>query len=211
MKTLPTNFSSLNSVVISSSSVGSTLAQVNVQSVFKNNKYAAIKIDNDVIEGTEGVKTFSYLNPGFEKWSSKFGRDIGFTINKEIENGRTEAVGISLYAPQLLILNLDELLEFSKSKDLKINWNKDNVNSKPYVTIMLVARQLENGDFIKENIRIQKTVNDNGTVTIDKSELQKFCTNCRLGITLLRGNYSIVDDLAVAAININSTVSTARE
>jgi hypothetical protein len=198
MKTLPTNFSSLNSVVISSSSVGSTLAQVNVQSVFKNNKYAAIKIDNDVIEGTEGVKTFSYLN-------------IGFTINKEIENGRTEAVGISLYAPQLLILNLDELLEFSKSKDLKINWNKDNVNSKPYVTIMLVARQLENGDFIKENIRIQKTVNDNGTVTIDKSELQKFCTNCRLGITLLRGNYSIVDDLAVAAININSTVSTARE
>jgi hypothetical protein len=76
---------------------------------------------------------------------------------------------------------------------------------------MLVARQLENGDFIKENIRIQKTVNDNGTVTIDKSELQKFCTNCRLGITLLRGNYSIVDDLAVAAININSTVSTARE
>ena len=105
------------------------------------------------------------------------------------------------------IINRDELLSISPDQDVTIRWERDEINDKP-VTIALIGRSYTLTDEELIDLDFTKLVNDTGSFTISRSELQMFPANISFDIVIARANQEIVNNDTVVTLYNSDLVSS---
>jgi hypothetical protein len=206
------NAENMDAITLSAVNIHGKTTQINLQKEFKGKA----KLNTSVsfsktlrLDASENFKVIAYTDEiAMNEIVPTFGSRIKLSIEKSSANLKTETTEIEVYNPQLIrITNKDVLSSVSKEEDLTILWTKDEVNNKP-VTISLLGRsQVESGQDLS-NVDLAKLVEDTGSFTISKSDLQIFPNDIRLDIVLSRGNQEVANGNTVITMYNTDLVSS---
>jgi hypothetical protein len=121
--------------------------------------------------------------------NSLYGKDVNFNISSQDLGTITG----TLRTPMLIrskINDSENLKDISLSQDIKITWNKDEINKLPILVYIIKSHSLDNTD-TKAIPQIVKQVNDNGFLYVKSSDLQIFPVGCSVDFKVVRGAYTI--------------------
>jgi hypothetical protein len=212
------NAENMNEITMSAVSIHGKIAQVNLQKEFKDeySKGAGSAYPPTVyfsksmrLDGSENMKVYAYTDQvSMDEIIPTFGNRIKISIERSSANAKIETIDVDVYNPQLIkIINRDELLSVSKDEDMTILWTKDEINNKP-VTISLIGRSFTGSDQQLPDVDLTKLVDDTGSFTISRSELQIFPNDINLDIVLSRGNQEVVNSNTVMTMYNTDLVSS---
>jgi hypothetical protein len=120
--------------------------------------------------------------------TSLYGQNLSFNLNSP-ELGNVTGTFRSPEFIRCKINDSENLPEISKSTDLKVTWNKDELNKLP--VLINIKKIPKPGDINTDIIQVNKEVNDNGILYIKSSDLQVFGVGDFIDVSVLRGNYAI--------------------
>ncbi len=208
----------MNKITLSAVNIHGNLAQVNLQKEF-NDEYSkgagrayppSVVFSKSLrLEGVDNMKVLPYTDEAsMNDLISTFGKKIKISVERTNPSGKTEIVDAEVYNPLLVeIINRSELLTISPNEDLTIRWNKDEVNNAP-VTIALIARSYNiSGDQLVD-VDFTKLVDDTGSFTINRSELQAFPLDISFDIVIARANQQVVNGNTVVTMYNSDLVSS---
>lgn len=212
------NSDNMNMITLSAANIHGKISQVNLQKEFKD-EYSkgvgrayppSVVFSKSIrLEGSESIKVLPYTDEiAMSDITSTFGKNMKLSIERQTPSGRIEVIDAEVYNPMLVeIINRDELLSVSPDQNMTIRWNRDEVNNQP-VTIALIGRsysvsgdQLVDADFTK-------LVDDTGSFTITRAELQAFPSNISFDIVLARANQQVVNNNTVVTMYNTDLVSS---
>lgn len=212
------NAEGMNEITMSAVNIHGKIAQVNLQKEFKDeySKGAGRAYPPTVqfsktmrLDGSENIRVFAYTDQiSMNDVMPTFGKKIKLSIERSSASGRTELIDAEVYNPLLVeIINRDELLSVSPEEDMTIRWNKDEVNNKP-VTIALIGRSYNvSGDQLLD-VDFTKLVDDTGSFTISRTQLQMFPSNISFDIVIARANQEVINNNTVVTMYNSDLVSS---
>jgi hypothetical protein len=208
----------MNEITLSAVNIHGKIAQVNLQKEFKD-EYSkgvgrayppSVNFSKGMrLEGSEGMKVLPYTDQiSMSDVAATFGKKMKISIERSTPNGKTEIIEADVYNPQLVeIINRDELLSVSPYENMTIRWNRDEINNKP-VTIALIGRSYTlSGDQLS-NVDLTKLVDDTGSFTISRSELEMFGSGISFDIVIARANQEVVNTNTIVTMYNSDLVSS---
>jgi len=97
-----------------------------------------------------------------------------------------------MYVPELIDLTLSNPEEFDKTQNLTFTWNSDANNSDVYVRLKYSKglNEMVNPSMTWSNIVMNYTTNDDGSFTINSSDLSGLPVGGLVDVIIARGNYT---------------------
>ena len=144
----PIDYSKLDQLILSASSVTGTLVQVDLAKQLKesaNGRSAlpSISLNEQILKPDTRSMIYNYIdNTSGARVVDQvsFGSMLKFSFHEESPNGRSSSSDYEVYNPELItITNREEIKQFSNDSDLLLTWEPDVINSKP-ITLQVILR-----------------------------------------------------------------------
>lgn len=210
-----TNKKAKNHITFSMSNIKGKTASISLDKQFENEIDKQKYLDHRNYLKSKFIERpnehYSPRSENFYEAYDMFGKSNSVSFfNKGEKKGN---VNKKVYFPQeIAIKNPENVRELNTKKDLKLNWNPDlkNPNAKAFILLINRGNITENKIVNLENVYIKKIVDDNGSYTLSKRELEKFKSNNNIDIIISRGNQKIIDNTAYTILTTDLITSKVK-
>ena len=217
------DYSKLNNVRVSATTIKGNLAQIDVfRKLVTGRSNYRILMGSSEISLNKPDEVIPYSDSRATLIKESFGTYVTIKSQKSKDtpfqradsNEGTERVpnftkefSYRFYNPELIkIANADEVRKINREKDLILKWPQDPKNDKPIVISIIFEKHKD--DLIPtERDNIQKIVEDTGMFIIPSSELSIFPKGSWIGIRLVRGNHQVIQEDAITMYSNDSMTS----
>lgn len=204
------NTEGMDQITISAVSIHGRISQINLQKELNKDKNASVYFTNSVgLSAAEDFKVIPYTDQAIKELIATFGKSIKISVITSSSFTKGETTDLDVFNPQLVeITNREELMSVSQGSDITIQWNKDMVNNNP-VTISLIGRShLVSGEQLVD-VDFTKLVEDTGSFTITREDLQTFPSDIQFDIVIVRANQQVINNDTVVTM-FNSDIVSSR-